>query len=240
MYILGASKKMYSYEKGNKSSKHCIALQSLLKIDSVQFPVFLQMSDGFCTIALFYFQVSWFENSIWLCNHLEFYVPKQAISQWSQNIFEVALSVRTVTTPAATQWHGSAPALPTHCSKQYRITCAAMQSATCPSLSKYVLKNIWLSTRNNVLPPRNHMTLKYSNAISNSFWPHCCALQDVVIGSSWGQNVVSCAKSSTSRYILWNGWTNGGLRAQRRLCATALGGVRAAAELRRATVRHLA
>ena len=40
------------------------------------------------------------------------------------------------------------------------------------------------------------------NAISNSFWPHCCALQDVVIGSSWGQNVVSCAKSSTSRYIL--------------------------------------
>ena len=28
-----------------------IALQSILKIDSMQFPVFLQMSDGFRTIA---------------------------------------------------------------------------------------------------------------------------------------------------------------------------------------------
>ena len=83
-----------------------IALQSILKIDSVQFPVFLQMSDGFCTIALFIFRCLDLRTLFDSVIILSFMYPSKQYVR-DHNGAEIFMKLHfhgcTVTTPAATQ-----------------------------------------------------------------------------------------------------------------------------------------
>ena len=104
-YVVNQRK--YVFKKKQKEIKApSIALQSILKIDSVQFPVFLQMSDGFCTIALFIFRCLDLRTLFDSVIILSFMYPSKQYVR-DHNGAEIFMKLHfhgcTVTTPAATQ-----------------------------------------------------------------------------------------------------------------------------------------